>query len=110
MSYVSIDHTDSSRGNLKYYLIGFSVSIILTIIPFIMVMNRLATKNIIITVLITCAIAQILVHLFCFLHLNGSSEERWNILALVFTVLIIMILVTGSLWIMWYLDSLLMCN
>ncbi|KHN90866.1 cytochrome o ubiquinol oxidase subunit IV [Pectobacterium actinidiae] len=43
---------------------------------------------------------QILVHLVYFLHLNTSSEERWNVVALVFAVLIIAIVVVGSIWIM----------
>jgi len=40
----------------------------------------------------------------CFLHMNTSSEDRWNLVAFVFTVLIIAILVVGSIWIMWNLN------
>jgi cytochrome o ubiquinol oxidase operon protein cyoD len=36
--------------------------------------------------------------------MNTSSEERWNLVALVFTVLIIAIVVVGSLWIMYNLN------
>ncbi len=46
------------------------------------------------------AIAQILVHLHYFLHLDFSSEARWNLLALIFAVLIMVLFVVGSLWIM----------
>ena len=46
------------------------------------------------------AVAQILVHLHYFLHLDTSSAARWNVLALVFTVLIMVLFVGGTLWIM----------
>jgi cytochrome o ubiquinol oxidase operon protein cyoD len=37
--------------------------------------------------------------------LNTSSSERWNLVAFVFTALIIAILVIGSIWIMWNLNQ-----
>jgi len=50
------------------------------------------------------AIIQIVVHLVFFLHMNTSSEERWNLVALLFTAVIIFIVVVGSLWIMYNLN------
>ena len=50
------------------------------------------------------AVIQIFVHLVYFLHMNTSSEERWNLIALAFTALIIAIVVVGSLWIMYNLN------
>ncbi|MBD9250723.1 MAG: cytochrome o ubiquinol oxidase subunit IV, partial [Cronobacter sakazakii] len=55
-------------------------------------------------VVVATAVVQILVHLVCFLHMNASSEERWNLVAFVFTLLIIAIVVVGSIWIMWNLN------
>jgi cytochrome o ubiquinol oxidase operon protein cyoD len=40
------------------------------------------------------------VHLKYFLHLDGSDGQRWNVMALLFTVLILFIVLAGSLWIM----------
>lgn len=45
-----------------------------------------------------------IVHLVYFLHMNTSSEERWNLVALLFTAMIIGIVVVGSLWIMYNLN------
>jgi len=56
-------------------------------------------------VVVATAVVQILVHLVCFLHMNASSEERWNLVAFVFTLLIIAIVVVGSIWIMWSLNE-----
>lgn len=104
MSHATTGQGGASHGSLKSYLIGFILSIILTVIPFAMVMNGSATKSTLIAVLVICAVVQILVHLVYFLHLNTSSEQQWNVVAFVFAVLIIAILVVGSLWIMWYLN------
>ncbi|MCR3755700.1 MAG: cytochrome bo3 ubiquinol oxidase subunit 4 [Sodalis sp. Psp] len=88
----------------KSYLIGFILSIILTVIPFAIVIHGSASESMLITVLVVCAVMQILVHLIYFLHLSTSSKQQWNLIAFVFTVLIIVILIVGSLWIMRHLN------
>ncbi|MDT3411089.1 UNVERIFIED_ORG: cytochrome o ubiquinol oxidase operon protein cyoD [Atlantibacter sp. SORGH_AS 304] len=101
----STDHSGASHGSVKTYMTGFILSVILTVIPFWMVMSGTASHAAILgTVLVTAVVVQILVHLVCFLHMNTSSEERWNLTAFVFTVIIIAILVVGSIWIMWNLN------
>ncbi|WP_236692788.1 hypothetical protein [Pseudomonas sp. 10-1B] len=37
-----------------------------------------------------------------FLHLTTAREQRWSLVALMFTVVIIVLLVGLSLWIMYY--------
>jgi cytochrome o ubiquinol oxidase subunit IV len=99
----STDH-GASHGSVKTYLIGFILSVILTVIPFWMVMDGSASKAAILGTVLVAAVVQILVHLVCFLHMNTSSEERWNLTAFIFTVIIIAIVVVGSIWIMWNLN------
>lgn len=94
----------ASHGSLKTYLIGFILSIILTVIPFALVMKGTSSASMTVSIVIACAVIQILVHLICFLHMNTSSAERWNLVAFVFTVVIIGIVVVGSLWIMYNLN------
>jgi cytochrome o ubiquinol oxidase operon protein cyoD len=43
---------------------------------------------------------QIVVHLIFFLHMNTSSEQRWNVMAFAFTVLTAIIVIGGTLWVM----------
>ncbi|WP_058911542.1 cytochrome o ubiquinol oxidase subunit IV [Entomohabitans teleogrylli] len=100
----STDHNGAAHGSVKTYMTGFILSIILTVIPFWMVMNGTASQGAILGTVLVTAVVQILVHLVCFLHMNTSSEERWNLTAFIFTVLIIAILVVGSIWIMWNLN------
>jgi cytochrome o ubiquinol oxidase operon protein cyoD len=103
-----VDHSGASTGSLKSYTIGFILSIVLTAIAFGVVMSGNLSRSIVMLTIVGAAIAQILVHLHYFLHLNTSSEARLNVLGLVFTILIMLLFVGGSLWIMYNLNYRLM--
>ncbi|MBJ3814807.1 cytochrome o ubiquinol oxidase subunit IV [Shimwellia pseudoproteus] len=103
MSHTTDQH-GASHGSVKTYMTGFILSIILTVIPFWMVMNGTASHAAILGTVLVTAVVQIFVHLVCFLHMNTSSEERWNLTAFIFTAIIIAIVVVGSIWIMWNLN------
>lgn len=68
MSHAKDAHTGASHGSVKTYLIGFILSVILTVIPFWMVMNGTASQGVILATVVGMAVVQILVHLVCFLH------------------------------------------
>jgi len=104
MAQTSIDNTGASRGTLKSYTIGFMLSVVLTVVAFGVVMSGAFTYSGALTAIFAAAIAQILVHLYYFLHLDFSSTARWNMLAIIFAVLIMAIFVGGSLWIMYNLN------
>ncbi|MCB5184207.1 cytochrome o ubiquinol oxidase subunit IV [Methylobacillus gramineus] len=104
MSHGHVDHSGASHGSVKSYVIGFILSVILTVIPFALVMFPTLAPGVILTSILVLAIVQIVVHLVYFLHMNNSSEQRWNVMAFIFTILIIAIVVIGSLWIMFHLN------
>jgi len=104
MSQAPIDSTGVSRGSLKSYLTGFVLSLILTAIPFALVMNGTLPSSAILSGIFSAGIVQILVHLHYFLHLDTSSAARWNLLAMMFTLLILALFVGGTLWIMYNLN------
>ena len=97
-------HGGAGHGSTKSYITGFVLSVILTVIPFWIVMDAALPKSTIILVIAAFAVAQILVQLGYFLHMNTKSDGGWNMIAFVFTVLIIAIIVVGSLWIMFHLN------
>jgi len=99
------DHNSAgaSHGNTKQYTIGFILSVALTVIPFGMVMAGGFGRGILVTVITITAIAQILVQLVYFLHMNTSSDQRWNLIAFIYTILCIAVLLVGSVWVMNYL-------
>ena len=100
MSQAPIDSTGVSRGSLKSYLTGFVLSLILTAMPFALVMSGAWSSSAALAGIFSAGIVQILVHLYYFLHLDTSSAARWNVLAMIFTVLIMVLFVGGTLWIM----------
>jgi cytochrome o ubiquinol oxidase subunit IV len=100
MSDANIAGTGADRGSLKSYLTGFVLSLILTAIPFALVMSGGFSSKAMLAGLLCAGIVQILVHLHYFLHLGASSEASWNVLAMIFTLLIMILFVGGSIWIM----------
>ena len=100
MSQAPIDSTGVSRGSLKSYLTGFVLSLILTAMPFALVMRGTWSSAATLAGIFSAGMVQILVHLHYFLHLDTSSAARWNVLAIMFTLLIMALFVGGTLWIM----------
>ena len=99
------DGAGASSGSYKTYAAGFILSILLTLIAFTLVMSGGLPRTAVWVGIFSAAILQILVQLHYFLHLDTSSASRWNIMALLLTVLIMAILVGGSIWIMHSLND-----
>ena len=94
-------HAVAQGATHKQYVIGFLLAIILTAIPFALVMTHtVAGTPVVIGIF---AVAQILVHVVYFLHVNTSEEQHWNLMALLYTGLMVFIVLGGSLWIMHHL-------
>lgn len=89
-----------SHGSVASYTVGFILSIVLTIIPFLIVIKTDMEGWLLLGTLTGFAIAQLLVQLVFFLHLGKESGTRWNLIAFLFMMLFLLIVVIGSLWIM----------
>jgi cytochrome o ubiquinol oxidase operon protein cyoD len=92
------------HGSFNSYLVGFIVSIVLTVIPFWLVMKSGFSPDTVLVSILVLGVVQIFVHLVYFLHLNTSPEERWNLIAFAFTILVVVILIGGSVWIMYHIN------
>lgn len=86
------------HGSRKSYITGFLLAIALTIVPFGLVMSHSSVGTPLIIAVF--ALAQIGVHIVYFLHVNRSEEQRWNLMALIFTAIVVCIILGGSIWIM----------
>ena len=95
---------DYGHGSYKSYIIGFILSILLTVIPYYIVVNHVFDRSIIFISIAILAIMQLFVQLVFFLHLSSESKPRWNLTAFVYSAIIVFILVAGTLWIMYHLD------
>ncbi|MEW6645463.1 MAG: cytochrome o ubiquinol oxidase subunit IV [Pseudomonadota bacterium] len=94
------------HGSLRSYLIGFGLSVVLTAIPFWLVMtNALGNTNLTVLAVMAFAVVQIVVHMVYFLHMNARSEGGWTMMALIFTLIIVVIALSGSLWVMYHLNT-----
>lgn len=90
----------SNQSRVLSYVIGFVSSIILTLVAYILVVNHVMSGAGLVAVIVGLAIIQLFVQLFFFLHLGEESKPRWNLMALLFAAMVVIIVVFGSLWIM----------
>lgn len=108
MNRLPIDNSGANSGTLAAYTRGFILSVVLTAIPFALVIRGSLPHTETLVAVFVAAVAQILVHLYYFLHLNASSRERWNLMAMLFALLIMLLIVGGTVWIMIHLKYRLM--
>ena len=81
-----------------HYVIGFVLATVLTIIPFTLVAT--VGGKISFIVLIVCAVLQLFVHLRYFLHLSYKGQQREDLQLVLFTGLILLIMIGGSIWVL----------
>ena len=96
---------EAGHGTFRSYVTGFILSVILTAIPFWLVMAGVFESRLVTAALIMgFGAVQIVVHMIYFLHMNTKSEGGWTMLALIFTLLLVAIALAGSLWVMHHLN------
>jgi cytochrome o ubiquinol oxidase operon protein cyoD len=98
------DAEEAASGSLKSYATGFALSVLLTAIPFALVMQGQATRTATVLTIAGAGVLQLAVHLYFFLHLDASSRARWNWLAFIFALLVMVLVIGGTVWIMYNLS------
>jgi cytochrome o ubiquinol oxidase operon protein cyoD len=100
-----VHDNEEPHGSLKDYVIGFVLSVILTAIPFWLVMAHVF-KSPTVTAFSVMGLAgvQIVVHMIYFLHMTPKAQGGWNLLALIFTLVLVTIALSGSMWVMYHLN------
>ena len=97
---------DGYHATVKGYVQGFLLSVVLTAIPFWLVMAKvLPTPGTTAAVILLFAAVQIVVHMVYFLHMNSKVEGGWSLLALIFTGAVLAIMLSGSIWVMYHLNT-----
>lgn len=90
---------------LKLYLLGIAQCIILTLIPFYVVMNHLYSRMTTFGIIAVCAIAQFIVQAIFFLRLNSKTiQSKMNVMTFIFCIIVLLVVVMGSIWIMGNMD------
>jgi len=96
----TMDHDSADHGSVKSYIIGFILSLILTLGSFGLLMVDGVPRGIILPGIVVLCVAQLFVQLVFFLHMGTSKSQRSNVAAFVFAVFIIGIIVAGSVWVL----------
>ena len=99
------DESGAPHGTYRDYMTGFVLAVILTIIPFFLVMARpIESPGYTAAIVLICAFAQILVHMVYFLHMTPKAEDGWLLLSTLFTIVLVVNTLAGSLWIIFHLN------
>lgn len=103
MSHSTKPHNSHSHGSEKSYFIGLVLSIVLTLIAFgaAMVADELSVA--LAFIIILTAVAQIMVQVVFFLHMDGDRSQAWNSLTGIYTVIILLVIILGTMWIFYHL-------
>jgi cytochrome o ubiquinol oxidase operon protein cyoD len=94
------EQNDTLLSEVSSYLIGLVLALALTATSFYVASTPLLWGPGIAVGLIVLATAQMGVHLVFFLHITSGPDNTNNVLALAFGVLIVLLIMTGTLWIM----------
>lgn len=94
----------NNKGSSKPYIVGFVLSMLLTLLAYFFVTNQILHGGWLIAAIIGLALVQLMVQLLFFLHLGQESKPRWNFIFFLATVSLILLVVIGSLWIMNHLN------
>lgn len=80
------------------YIVGFVLSIIATVLAYLIVVNHVWPMQTLIYVILGIAVLQLIVQAVFFLHIGRGSH--WKFVTFLFTIMVLLIVVVGTLWIM----------
>lgn len=101
---MSQEHKTSESNAYRGYIIGFVLSVVLTLIAYGLVVGEVMSGWPLTWAILFLAVLQLAVQLHYFLHLGSEAKPKWNVWAFWFMALVVLIIVLGSLWIMNNLD------
>ena len=93
------------HARLRDYTIGFALSVLLTATPFWLVMTRPLPASVTVAIIMAFALAQVVVHMVYFLHMSPKAEGGWSLTSLIFAIIVVLIMLCGSLWVMYHLNA-----
>ncbi|MEM1285174.1 MAG: cytochrome o ubiquinol oxidase subunit IV [Pseudomonadota bacterium] len=94
------------HASYRSYFIGFALSVFLTVIPFWLVLGEpLDNTTLAIGIIFVFGAIQIMVHIYYFLHVTVKAEDGWQAMSLGFTFMLVVIVLAGSIWVMFHLQE-----
>ncbi|WP_367670679.1 cytochrome o ubiquinol oxidase subunit IV [Sodalis-like secondary symbiont of Drepanosiphum platanoidis] len=89
----------------KINILHIILSSILILIPFFFNKSKIFTKNEMIFIILLCLSLYIIMHSIFFFKLTYKKNKILNLIFFIFSILIFIILITGSVWIMYHLHD-----
>ncbi|WP_170560528.1 cytochrome o ubiquinol oxidase subunit IV [Ruegeria atlantica] len=100
------DHAKGAGGTFKSYVIGFGLSVVLTLIPFWIVLGDVVDNTAwAVAIIFVLGATQMMVHIHYFLHVTLKVEAGWQVMSLGLTLLLLVIVLAGSIWVMFNLEE-----
>lgn len=99
-------HTPHHEGTVYTYILGYLSSLTLTLVAFVLVEMHVRTGHLwgghmyLAGIIVLLAIGQLILQAYTFLHLGDEPKPRWNSIAFIYTLCMVVFVVLGSLWIM----------
>ncbi|GGH85552.1 cytochrome aa3 quinol oxidase subunit IV [Pullulanibacillus pueri] len=98
------DHTTTAHSHEGFpwkHVIGFILSLILTVAALYVVVSLSLSTTATITIILVLAIFQVLVQLLFFMHIT-EHEGAYQLIAIIFGIFLAAVFVAGSIWIILY--------
>lgn len=95
-------------SELRTYVTGLVLAVALSAIPFAAVGLTDLSRRTLLWIVGACAIVQVPVHFRCFLHIDMSRQKRDDLQLILFSSLIVLLMVGGTIWIMTSAHALMM--
>jgi cytochrome o ubiquinol oxidase operon protein cyoD len=92
-----VNISPSLKQDFATYGIGYLLAVVLTGASFACVFLRLLPRSETFTYVLILAFVQVCVHLRCFLHISLKPSARADLVLLLFSAVIIMLIVVGTL-------------
>lgn len=90
---------------LKSYVTGFILSVALALLAYFLVVKHALSNQALYITVTAFIVLSVLVQVIFLFRLNMRTEDdRWNFICFIFTMIIMAIVVSGSLWIMYNLN------
>lgn len=93
------------HGSFKSYALGLILSFLLTSLSFYLVIEKVFERKILIYTIACLGLVQAFIQLLFFLHLGKEDKPKWELALFYFMLILLLIIVLGSLWIMFDLDE-----
>ena len=95
----------STPSHFRSYCVGFILSVLLVLLAYGLVQHHALDEKSLYLSIALIALVQLFLQMIFIFRLGVKTEhDRWSMIVFIFTLIIVAIVVSGSLWIMYNLN------